>query len=130
MLDQPDEATRLARLLGEIEELEKTRAALVKRVERVRSTLLAAGDRTTAIRASVDLLCDHITEMVAAAAEISLFEREIEEAEQSVEEVDRQSAGLAFEASSLHETLDEADEELERLSAVLVERKGKHSRGH
>ena len=31
---------------------------------------------------------------------------------------------------ALQETLDEADEELERLSSILVERRGKHSKGH
>jgi len=130
MPDRPDQATSLARLLGEIEELEKSRTALLRRVEQVRSNLLAAGDRTTAIRASVDLLCDHITDVVQAAAELSALEGEIQEAEQAVQEADRESAGLAFESHSLLETLDEADQEMERLSSLLVERKGRHSRGH
>ena len=130
MADRPDEASRLARLLGEIEDLEKSRTALLKRVERARSSLLEAGDRTAAIRASVDLLCDHITDVVTAAAELSMLESEIQEVEQGLEEVGKESSGLAFETGSLQETLDEADQELERLSSILVERRGKHSRGH
>jgi len=126
MTDRPDEASRLARLLRDIEELEKTRTALLQRVERTRSSLLVAGNRTAAIRASVDLLCDHITDVVASAAEMSMLEA----ADRGVEEVRRESSGLAFEAESLQETLDEADEELERLSSILVERRGKHSKGH
>jgi chromosome segregation ATPase len=130
MTDRPDEASRLARLLRDIEELEKTRTALLQRVERSRSSLLVAGNRTAAIRASVDLLCDHITDVVTAAAELSLFEHDIQEVDQGLEEARREASGLAFESDSLQETLDEADEELEHLSSVLVERRGKHSKGH
>lgn len=130
MTDRPDEASRLARLLRDIEELEKTRTALLQRVERSRSSLLVAGNRTAAIRASVDLLCDHITDVVTAAVEMSMLEHEIQEADRGLEEVGRRASGLAFESDSLQETLDEADEELERLSSVLVERRGKHSKGH
>jgi len=130
MTDRPDEASRLARLLRDIEELEKTRTALLQRVERTRSSLVVAGNRTAAIRASVDLLCDHITDVVSSAAEMSMLEHDIQAAERGVEEVQRESLGLAFETESLQETLDEADEELERLSSILVERRGKHSKGH
>lgn len=130
MTDRPDEASRLARLLRDIEELEKTRTALLQRIERSRSSLLVAGNRAAAIRASVDLLCDHITDVVTAAAEMSMLEHEIQEADRSLEEIRREASGLAFESDSLQETLDEADEELERLSSILVERRGKHSKGH
>ena len=130
MTDRPDEASKLARLLRDIEELEKTRTALLHRVEQSRSSLLTAGDRTAAIRASVDLLCDHISDVVTAAEEMSMLEREIQEADRNLEEVRREAAGLAFESDSLQQTLDEADEELERLSSILVERRGKHSKGH
>jgi chromosome segregation ATPase len=130
MTDRPDEATRLARLLRDIEELEKTRTALLQRVDRSRSSLFEAGNRTAAIRASVDLLCDHISDVVTAAAEISMLENEIQETDRNLDEVRREASGLAFETDSLQETLDEADEELERLSSILVERRGKHSKGH
>ncbi len=119
MTDRPDEASRLARLLRDIEELEKTRTALLQRVERTRSSLVVAGNRT-----------DHITDVVASAAEMSMLEHDIQAADRGVEEVRRESSGLAFESESLQETLDEADEELERLSSILVERRGKHSKGH
>jgi chromosome segregation ATPase len=130
MNDRTDEAARLARLLRDIEELEKTRAALLNRVESTRSSLVAAGNRTAAIRASVDLLCDHITEVVNAAADLSIVDSEMHEVDQGFKEAARESSGLGFESDSLHDTLDEADEELERLSSILVERRGKHSRGH
>lgn len=130
MTDRADEASRLARLLRDIEELEKTRSALLQRVERMRTGLVAAGNRTVAIRASVDLLCDHISDVVTEAAEMSMLELEIQEADRSLEEVRREASGLAFESDSLQETLDEADEELERLSSILIERRVKHSKGH
>ena len=130
MTDRLDEASRLARLLSDVEELEKTRTALLNRVESARARLLAAGNRTAAIRASVDLLCDHITEVATAATELSILDQEMHDVEQSVKESVRDASGIGFETDSLQETLDEADEELERLSSILVERRGKHSRGH
>ncbi|HSE38438.1 MAG TPA: hypothetical protein VLG74_14125 [Blastocatellia bacterium] len=129
MTDRPDEASRLARLLRDIEELEKTRTTLLQRVEQTRSSLLEAGNRTTAIRASVDLLCDHLSD-VANADEISMLENEIQEADRSLEEVRREASSLAFESDSLREMLDEGEEELERLSSILVERRSKQSKGH
>jgi chromosome segregation ATPase len=130
MTERPDEASRLARLLRDIEELEKTRTALLQRIDSTRTRLLAAGDRTAAIRASVDLLCDHISDVVTAAAEMSMLEQEIQEVDRGLEEVRREASGQGFESDSLQETIDEADEELERLSSILVERRGRHSKGH
>jgi len=130
MTDRLDEASRLARLLSDVEELERTRAALLNRVESARARLLAAGNRTAAIRASVDLLCDHITEVATATTELSILDQDIHDVEQSVKEAVGDTSRLGFETDSLQETLDEADEELERLSSILVERRGKHSRGH
>jgi predicted nucleic acid-binding Zn-ribbon protein len=130
MTDRTEEASRLARLLRDVEELEKTRSALLQRLDQARSDLVLAGDRTAAIRASVDLLCDHISDVVTAAAEMTILEHEIQEADRSLEDVRREVSVMAFESESLQETLDEADEELERLSSILVERRGKHSKGH
>ena len=130
MNERPNEEESLARLLGELEELERTRAALLKRVDAVRSVLLAAGNRNGTIRASVELLCEHISDTETAAEEISMLEREMRDVEQDVEQLGREPAGMAFEADSLKDTLDEADEELERLSAILIERRSKPSRGH
>ncbi len=130
MTDRPDVASRLARLLRDIEELEKTRTALLERVEGTRSGLLATGNRTATIHASVDLLCDHLTDVVSAAAELSMLEQEIQTADRNLDEVQREASGFAFESDSLEQTIDEAADELERLSSILVERKGKHSKGH
>jgi chromosome segregation ATPase len=130
MNERPNEEESLVRLMGELEELERTRSALLKRVEGVRSVLLAAGNRTGTIRASAELLCDHISDAEAAAEELSMLEREMHDVEQDVDQLGREAAGLTFEADSLKDTLDEADEELERLSAILIERRSKPSRGH
>jgi chromosome segregation ATPase len=130
MTDRPDEASRLARLLRDIEELEKARTVLLQRVELSRARLLEAGNRTAAIRASVDLLCDHISDVVTSEDEISMLENEIRESDRSLEEVRREASGLVFEAESFQETLDEADEEFERLSSILVGRRNKNTKGH
>jgi|SRR5262245_59433461 len=130
MTDRPDDASKLARLLREIEELEKTRSSLLERVEKTRTELIAAGNRTASIRASVDLFCDHITDVATAAAELSLLEQDIQTADQGLEEARRDVSGAEFESDSLRETLDEADEELERLSSIFVDRKAKHPKGH
>ncbi|HKA21808.1 MAG TPA: hypothetical protein VKN18_26255 [Blastocatellia bacterium] len=130
MTERPDEASKLARLLRDIEELEKTRLALLERVERTRSELIAAGNRTAAMRAAVDLFCDHITDVATAAAELSVLEQEIQTADRGVEEARKEAAGSDFESDSLRETLDEADEELERISSVFVDRRVKHPKGH
>jgi chromosome segregation ATPase len=130
MTDRPDDASSLARLLRDVEELERTRTILLERVDRVRSDLLAAGNRTAAIRASVDLLCDHLTDVATVAAELSMLEQEIQTAGRGSEELRKESSSLAFEADSLQETIDEADDELERLSSILIERRNRHSKGH
>jgi predicted nucleic acid-binding Zn-ribbon protein len=130
MNDRSNEEESLLRLLGDLEELERTRGALLKRVEAVRSVLAAAGSRISTIRASAELLCDHISDSETAAEELSMLEREMRDVERDVEQLGREAAGMTFEADSLKDTLDEADQELERLSAILVERRGKPSRGH
>lgn len=130
MTNRPDEASRLARLLRDIEELEKTRTALLQRVEGLRSALLASGNRTATIRASVDLLCDHLTDVATTAAELSMLEQEIQTADHTLEEAQRDASAFVFESDSLQETLDEAADELERLSSILTERRGKYSKGH
>lgn len=130
MTDGPDEASKLARLLRDIDELEKTRTALLERVERTRSDLIAAGNRTAAIRASVDLLCDHLTDMATAAAELSLLDQEVKTVDRGIDEARKNAAGNEFESDSLRETIDEADDELERLSSILVDRRGKNPKGH
>ena len=123
-------AIRLAELSHEIDELESSRAALLKRVEALRSTLLKAGNRTTSMRASVDLLCEHISGVVAAIAELRAIEAEIRDMGVEMTVTSRDAVNMVFEADSLGDTLDEAEEEMEQLSAILTDRKGRHSRGH
>jgi hypothetical protein len=142
MKNLPDETEglRLARLLGEIDELESIRAALLERAERLRVKLLQAGDRSVGMRASVQLLCDHVSDAITEAAEIEALEQEmigaeqLEQemlgAEQEVGRIGRESSGLEFELTSWQESLDDAEQDLEQLSSILIERKLKHSRGH
>jgi phosphoserine phosphatase len=122
-------AIRLAELSREIDELESSRAALLKRVESTRDELLAAGDRIAAVRASVDLLCEHMADVVSID-ELQLVEDEIRAIGLGVDELGRESTRQSFESDSLRETLDEAEQELERLSAILVEGKARNPRGH
>jgi hypothetical protein len=42
----------------------------------------------------------------------------------------RDAVNLVFEADSLRDTLDEAEEEMEQLSAILTDGKARPSRGH
>jgi len=130
MTDRPDETSKLARLLRDIEELERTRTALLQRVDRTRAELIESGNRTAAIRATVELLCEHLTDVVAAAAEISMLEQEIRETDRTLDDAQKTTNGHSFEFESFQQTLDEEDEELERLSSILVDRRGKHSKGH
>src|SRR4051794_27428298 len=123
-------AIRLAELSHEIDELESSRAALLKRVEALRSTLLKAGNRTTNMRASVDLLCEHIAGVVNAMAELRALEAEIRDLGVEMTVNSNDTVNLIFEADSLGDTLDEAEEEMEQLSAILTDRKGRHTRGH
>lgn len=122
-------AIRLAELSREIDELESSRAALLKRVESTRDELLAAGDRISAVRASVDLLCEHMADVVSID-ELRLIEDEIRDIGLGVDELGRESTRQSFESDSLRETLDEAEQELERLSEILVEGKVRNPRGH
>src|SRR5438128_8861276 len=132
MKNLPDETEglRLARLLGEIDELETIRAALLERAERLRVRLLQAGDRSVGMRASVQLLCDHVSDAITEAAEIEALEQEMLGAEQEVGGIGRESSGLEFELTSWQESLDDAEQDLEQLSSILIERKLRHSRGH
>ena len=123
-------ALRLAELSHEIDELESSRNALLKRVEALRSTLLTAGNRTTSMRASVDLLCEHIAGVVSAMAELRALEAEIRDMGLEMTVNSRDAVALVFEAESLRDTLDEAEDEMEQLSAILADGKARQSRGH
>ena len=123
-------AIRLAELSHEIDELETSRASLLKRVDTLRASLVAAGNRTTAMRASVDLLCEHITNIVTAMAELRALEEEMREIGQGLDAGADDALKMSFESESLSDTLDEAEEELERLSSILIDGKSRQSRGH
>ncbi len=123
-------AMKLAELSREIDGLENARVALLDRVESTRAALLAAGDRTAAVRASVDLLCEHMADVAVAIDEISLLEDEIREIGPGAEDLVKITTGQSFESDGLTETLDEAEQELERLSGILVEGKARNPRGH
>ena len=129
LTNEPEEL-RLDRLLGELDELDNVRAALLERAERLRVSLLEAGERSIGIRASVQLLCDHISNAMTEASEIEALEQEMRGVERDVESIERKSSGLEFESDSLQSTLEDAEQEVERLSSILVERKAKHPRGH
>ncbi|HEX8183264.1 MAG TPA: hypothetical protein VF747_00895 [Blastocatellia bacterium] len=123
-------AMKLAELSRDIDELENSRAALLDRLDRVRSTLLVAGNRTTAMRASVDLLCEHITNVVLAMGELRALEEEMRDLGKGLSDNTQMSSGLAFEVSSLLDSLEEAEDQLERLSLILIDGKVRPPRGH
>jgi len=123
-------AIKLAELSREIGDLENGRIALLSRLDQVRARLLTAGQRTAAMRASVDLLCEHVTNVASAIAELRALEEEMRELGEGLEGVGKETSALLFESDGLQDTIDEADDELDRLSAILIEGKIKHPRGH
>jgi hypothetical protein len=123
-------AIKLAELSLEIGDLENGRIALLNRLDQVKARLLTAGHRTAAMRASVDLLCEHATNVASAIAELRALEEEMRELGEGLEGVGKETSALLFESDGLVDTIDEADEELDRLSAILIEGKIKHPRGH
>jgi chromosome segregation ATPase len=82
------------------------------------------------MRASVDLLCEHITNVVTAMAELHALEEEMREVGGRLSDNTQASSALSFEVNGLLDSLDEAEEQLERLSSILVERKVRPPRGH
>jgi chromosome segregation ATPase len=122
-------AMRLAELSHEIEELEDSRAALLERVDRLRAYLIASGNRTLSMRASIEMLCEHLTNLVTTMADLHAIEQEMQEIGRGVADGDKDATAISFEADSLQEMLDDAEEELERLSAILQGR-SRHPRGH
>src|SRR5215216_7834190 len=92
-------AMRLAELSHEVEELEDSRAALLRRVDQIRASLMAAGNRAMTMRASIDLLCEHLTNMVTTMAELHALEQEIQEVGRGLEENVKDTSMLSFKAS-------------------------------
>lgn len=123
-------AVKLAQLSREVEELESGRNSLLKRVDRLRASLQSAGQRTAAMRASIDLLCDHVTSASAALAELRALEEEIKELERGLVGSEMEASGLAFESEGLADTIEDAEDDLDRVSAIILEGRAQEKRGH
>ncbi len=121
-------AIMLAELTQEIEDLELSRQAILQRLDNLRTLLLNTGNHTTRLRASVDLLSEHMTEL--AFAEVIKLENEIRKIGLSLTHSDKETSLLLFEGESLEETLTDTEDDLERLSQFIIEGKPKLSRGH
>ncbi len=123
-------AAKLARLSRELDLLEEGRAALLLRIDQMRAELLSAGQRAQAMRASLDLVCDHVASNTMLMVEIDVIEREMRQTEEGMEQASLEIAGYLFEARSFGDASEEAEGELERLSSILIEGKARNSRGH
>lgn len=121
-------AIKLAEISHEIEELEASRFSILQRIEKLRSLLVASANRTTTARASIDFLTEHLTDI--AIAQVRLLEAEVREMASGIEGLSKDSVSLAFESSSLEETMNEVEDEIERISVIVLEGNGKASRGH
>ena len=123
-------ANDLVRLSHDVDELEAGRASLLARLDRARANLVAAGDRTLSVRAAADMLRDHLRSNAIAAADLRAISEEVRQLGQAMTEVTAETLGMIFEADGLKDSLGEAEEEMERLLAILVEGKGRHAKGH
>ncbi len=123
-------AMKLAELSREVEELEAGRDSLLKRVDRLKASLQRAGHRTVAMRASIDLLCEHVSSVAAALSELRALEEEIKELERGLVGSDTETSGLAFESDGLMDTIEDAEDDLERVSAIILEGRVQEKRGH
>jgi chromosome segregation ATPase len=121
-------AIKLAEISHEIEELESGRLSVLQRIEKLRSLLITSGNRTSTARASVDFLTEHLTEI--AFAQVRLLEAEVREIANGLESLSQESATMTFETGSLDETISEVEDEIERISMIVLEGKSKTSRGH
>ena len=121
-------AIKLAEISHEVEELESSRLSILQRIEKLRSLLIAAGNRTTTARASADFLTEHLTEI--AIAQVRLLEAEVREIASGLENLSRESITAAFESNSLDETFNDVEEEFERISMIVLDGNVKTSRGH
>jgi chromosome segregation ATPase len=118
----------LAELTQEIEDLELSRQAILQRLDSLRTLLLNAGNQTTKLRASVDLLSEHMTDL--AFAEVIKLENEIRKIGLGLTNADKETSLLLFEGESLEETLADTEDDLERFSQYIIEGKPKLTRGH
>ncbi|MEW6130977.1 MAG: hypothetical protein AB1757_28360 [Acidobacteriota bacterium] len=121
-------AIKLAELTQEIEELENHRQSILQRLDGVRLLLQNAGNRTTKLRASVDLLSEHLTEL--AFAEVIKLEDEIRKIGLAINKNDRDASLISFETESFEESMNDAEEDFERLAQFMIEGKPRFTRGH
>jgi uncharacterized coiled-coil DUF342 family protein len=123
-------ANHLVDLTREVDELEAGRASLLDRVEKARAYLLEAGQRTASVRAVTSMLREHMTNTVVAAADLRAMTEEVRELSTNITEVTAETLGLLFEADGLRDSIGEAEDEMERLLAILIDGKAKDIRGH
>jgi chromosome segregation ATPase len=125
-----DAAAGLVDLSNEIDDLDAARLALSKRLDRARSFLNTAGDRTALLRGSAGLLRSHLADNAEIAADLNAIREEMRQLGRSITEVTAESLGMLFEAEGFQESLAEAEEEMERLISILVGGKPRDCRGH
>ena len=125
-----DAAIGLVDLSNEIDDLDAARLALTSRLDSARSCLFSAGERTAMLRASADMLRDHLAQNVEVTADLRAIRDEMRQIGKSITEVTVESLGMLFEAEGVQESLAEAEEEMERLITILVEGKPRDCRGH
>ena len=125
-----DVAISLVDLSSEIDDLDEARLALAKRLDHARSCLSAAGERTATLRASAELLRNHLAANAEVAADLRVIREEMRQIGKSITEVTVESLGMLFEAEGVQDSLAEAEEEMERLITILVEGRPRDCRGH
>jgi chromosome segregation ATPase len=123
-------ATNLVKLSREVDEIEAGRASLLKRLDNARADLVRAGDQTVQIRLAAGMLTEHLKSRSIAAADLRAINEEVRQLGQAMTEVTAETLGMLFEADGVMDSLGEAEEEMERLLAILVEGKGLDPKGH
>jgi chromosome segregation ATPase len=63
-------------------------------------------------------------------AELRALEEELQDLNGGLNGTERESSATSFEVESLNDTVAEAEDELERISAILFEGKIRFPRGH
>ena len=122
-------AIKLAELSHEIAELEGISTAILQRLEMIKEEVQSSAQRLTAASATVELLCEHIGEFSTVMDEATQVEEELRELNDAVSEKDLETKQVLFESRSLRASLEELDEETERLSQFL-EGRSRRPRGH
>jgi methyl-accepting chemotaxis protein len=122
-------AIRLAELSHEIAELESISASILKRLELVREESQATAQRLTAASATIELLCEHVSEISSALDEVGQVEEEVRDVTETVSDKDFEASQLLFESRSLRASLEEIEDEAERLTQLLDGR-SRRPRGH